>query len=271
MKIVIPMAGLGSRFKQMSDKNPDWVVPKPLIKVKGVPMIKWATSSFPFLQQNADDVDKPVKMSDLIFLVLRQHEDESGITQQLKDIFSPEVNIVVVEQLTRGAAETAYLAKKFINSEEDVIISDSDHHFDATPLWQAIVNKDPETVGILPVITPPDTKPTWSYVKMGEGKFVEEVKEKDKYLAANGGLGILGGYYFTHGRDFINETENMIADNDTAGEAHKQEFYVSQVYHRLLAKGKKIEIAKIEKGWVLGTPEQLEYFLNNFQGPLPIL
>src|SRR3989338_10805276 len=105
MKILIPMAGLGSRFKELAHLNPEYAIPKPFIPIKGVPLVKWATSSYPFLQQYPED-EKPVKYPDLIFIVLQVHEDEFGISEKLKKLYSPEINVVVIKNLTRGAAES---------------------------------------------------------------------------------------------------------------------------------------------------------------------
>ncbi len=267
MKIIIPMAGAGSRFKQISDQNPEYAVKKPLIKVKGVPMIKWATSSYRFLQQDSQE-NKPVKLSDLVFICLKEHDKEYGIGRELIRIYSSKIRIIWLESPTRGAAETALKASDFIEDNEDIIISDSDHYFDATPLWNSIQNKDENVVGILPVIKPPDTKPTWSYVRSPDGIHVTDVKEKDPKLALTG-YGILGGYYFSKSRIFKLETENMIKENDVSGQSDKKEFYVSQIYRRLLLKGNKIEMALIKAGWVIGTPEHLDYFLKTYKGNIP--
>lgn len=269
MKIVIPMAGLGSRFSELANEHPEYRVPKPLIQIKGMPMVKWATASYSsFLQQHVDD-DKPVKLSDLIFICLGEHERKFHIGQKLREFYSPDITVLFVEKLTRGAAETAYLAKEYINTDEDVIISDSDHHFDGAPLWEAINTKRPKTIGILPVITPQDQKPTWSYVVLDDKGYVIEVREKDAELAQRRAPGILGGYYFSHGKDFIDEAEQMIQNNHRTGEKDKLEFYVSLVYTRLLAKQAQIEVAVIQEGWALGTPNQLQYFIQNYRGPVP--
>ena len=42
LNIIMPMAGLGSRFE-----NSEYKLPKPLIDIKGKPMYAWATDSLP--------------------------------------------------------------------------------------------------------------------------------------------------------------------------------------------------------------------------------
>ncbi|KKL04319.1 hypothetical protein LCGC14_2617280, partial [marine sediment metagenome] len=58
MKIVIPMAGEGSRFSEAG-----YTVPKPLIEVSGKPMIQKVVENLPF-------------DADFIFLVRQEHLDQ---------------------------------------------------------------------------------------------------------------------------------------------------------------------------------------------------
>jgi choline kinase len=119
MNIVIPIAGRGSRFLIESDKKPEYKQPKPLIKIAGHEMVKWAISSLP-IRPN----DK------LIFIVLKEHVENSQIDRRLKDIYGENVKIVIVDKVTEGAACTALLAKEYINNDEPLLITDSDHYID---------------------------------------------------------------------------------------------------------------------------------------------
>lgn len=268
MKIVIPMAGRGTRFAQQVGRNPDYALPKPFILVKGVPLIRWATASFPFLQQYSGD-DKPVKFSDLIFICLQEHEEKFYIADRLRRLYSSDINIIFTPTITRGAAETVYLAKEFINSDEEFIESDCDHYSPLGSLWEARARKDPATVGILSVVQPPDVALEWCYVEMRTERFVHDIKEKDPILAASGARGAVGAYYFSHGKDFVKEVEEMIAENDVSGEPGKKEFYISQVYHRFCRKGYLVEVVNLPEAWMLGTPRHVDRFLQYYTGPIP--
>src|SRR3989344_6833498 len=116
MKIIFPMAGLGSRFQKVADKNPEYLKPKPFIDVKGQSMVRWATGSLPFL-----------KPKNVAFIILKEHNDAHGIEKNLKEIYSDAITVVVIPTLTRGAAETVLAAKSFIDPEDDLLISDTDH------------------------------------------------------------------------------------------------------------------------------------------------
>jgi hypothetical protein len=44
------------------------------------------------------------------------------------------------------------------------------------------------------------------------------------------------------------------------------EFYVCPVFNEAIGDGKKIRIKEIERMWGIGTPEDLNYFLEHYKG-----
>lgn len=273
MKIIIPMAGLGTRFAKVSDLNPEYKKPKPLINVKGLPMVRWATGSLPFVEHPGQKVEGPLKVSmkDLVFVILKKHNQEFALEQKLKEIYSDQVNIVVLDGVTRGAAETAYMAKEFLNPEEDVLFSDSDHYFDGKILQEVILNKDEQVAGIIPVFRAPnDGVAKWSYSLTKPGtNIIEKVAEKDPELMNKGAYANIGAYYFSKAKYFLQEVEAVIANNERFGEAGKGEFYIAPLYQKLLEKGMGLRAAILSEVWGLGTPSDLENFLENFKNEKP--
>lgn len=256
MIVVVPMAGRGSRFLEVANLNPEYSRPKPLITIKGKPMVKWAIESLSCLEVPSDN---------LVFICRRDHEDEFQISKSLKEIFAPDINVLFVEQITRGAAETVLIAKDYIDTDEEIIVSDSDHYFDGAPLCEAIKNKSSETAGVIPVFEPPDDEPKWSYTLFDENRVASAVGEKDAELMRKGAWANIGGYYFSKGRIFVEEAEEMIAKNEMYGAEGKKEFYLAPIYDCLIKKGHKVEVAKIPQVWGLGTPKDVEYFEKNFK------
>ena len=109
MKILIPMAGAGSRFAKEG-----YTFPKPLIDVNGKPMIQAVVENLDF-------------NNEYIFLVRKEHiKKYDGILDTLQRITNGRCSIVEVDGLTEGAACTALLAKDLIDSEEDLLIANSD-------------------------------------------------------------------------------------------------------------------------------------------------
>jgi len=252
------MAGRGSRFREQSVVNQEYLKPKPMIKIRKIPLILWAISSYP---------KNLIKAENLIFICLEEHQRDFQIGDFLKKYFGSAIKLIFLPEVTRGTAETALMAEKYLN-DEDVIFSDCDIFFDGNALITAIQNKSQKVAGILPVIKPKKGELRWSFALIGEGNRVLEVREKDPELAARGALGIIGSYYFSSGNIFVFEAKKMIEENDRSGTSGKEEFYFSQIYRRLIQSGKKVEAALISEMWSLDTPQDVDYFLNNFQGDL---
>ena len=256
MKIVLPIAGRGSRFKAQEDKNPEYGGPKPIINVKGYPMVRWATGSLPFIKHPDQNVDcgLVVKPEDLIFIALREHDEEYKISHVLKSFYGNGINIIFLDEVTRGAAETALAAKEFINNDEPVIISDSDHFFDGQALAQEIID-NPGVDGLIPVFKVLDGNPKWSFSRLGKDGFVDLVAEKQPISKwAN-----IGGYYFGKGSEFIKAAQEVV----DKGEYTNNEFYIAPIYNKIIQKGGKIKLAYPKYAHGLGTPEDLEYFIEN--------
>ena len=108
MKILIPMAGEGSRFIKEG-----YTFPKPLIDVKGKPMIQKVVENLDFA-------------SEYIFLVRKKHiEEYEGMIGTLRQITNNSCKIVEVDGLTEGAACTALLAREHIDCDDDLLIANS--------------------------------------------------------------------------------------------------------------------------------------------------
>ncbi len=254
MKLVLPIAGRGSRFKKEAERNPEFAKPKPLISVRGYPMVRWATGSLPFVEHRGQKVDGDVVVrgNDIIFVALQEHEDQYGIIRQLEEIYGEDVHIVLIPEVTRGAAETALCAKEFIAADEPLLISDSDHFFDGSTLLKGIL-ENPSIDGLIPVFQVPEGDTKWSFSRTGADGYVDLVAEKQPVSRwAN-----IGAYYFGKGSDFIEAAAETVAK----GEYTNNEFYIAPLYNKLIAKGGKVKTVFPKYVYGLGTPTDLDYFL----------
>lgn len=236
MNVLIPMAGAGSRFSQAG-----YTFPKPLIEVKGKPMIQVVVENL-----NID--------AHYIFLVQKDHYEKYNL-KQLLNLISPGCDIVQVDGVTQGAACTTLLAKEFINSTDPLLIANSDQFVE----WNSneclyAFTADEIDGGI---VTFKATHPKWSFAKVGINGLVERVAEKNP-ISDNATVGI---YYWKHGSDYVKYAQEMIDKNIRTN----NEFYVCPVFNQAIEDGKKIKIKQIDKMWGIGTPEDLEYFLNHFK------
>ena len=232
MKVLIPMAGAGSRFEKAG-----YTFPKPLIDVEGKPMIQTVVDNLNIDAQH-------------IFIVQKSHYEKYNLEDTLSRI-SADCKIVQVEGVTEGAACTTLLAKEYINDNEPLVIANSDQYVD----WDSnefmySMTGDSVDGGIL---TFKSTHPKWSYAKLGDDGFVCEVAEKKPISD----IATVGIYYWRKGSDYIRYAEDMITKDVRVN----NEFYVCPIFNQAIEDNKKIKIFNVEKMWGIGTPEDLQVFL----------
>ena len=236
MNILVPMAGGGSRFASAG-----YTFPKPLVEINGKPMIQTVVENL-----NIE--------ANYIFIVQKEHYEKYNLQYLLK-LIKANCKIIQVDGITEGAACTTLLAKEFINNDEPLITANSDQFVE----WNSneclyAFNADGIDGGIL---TFEATHPKWSFAKIGEDGFVSEVAEK-KPISNNATVGI---YFWKRGCDYVKYCEQMIEKDIRIN----GEFYVCPVFNEAINDGKKIRAKKIDKMWGLGTPEDLNYFLEHYE------
>jgi hypothetical protein len=69
----------------------------------------------------------------------------------------------------------------------------------------------------------------------------------------------VGMYYWKHGSDYVKYADQMIRKDIRVN----NEFYVAPVYNEAIESGAKIRIKDIDRMWGLGTPEDLNYFVDH--------
>jgi HAD superfamily hydrolase (TIGR01509 family) len=237
MNVLIPMAGAGSRFAEAG-----YTFPKPLIEVGNKPMIQVVTENL-----NID--------AHHIFIVQKEHYEKFNLEIVLH-LIKPECTIVQVDGVTEGAACTTLLAKEFINTDTPLVIANSDQfvEWNSNEVLYAFSTESVDG-GILCFQS---THPKWSYAKLDNDGWVDQVAEKSP-ISSNATVGI---YYYARGSDYVDCAEQMIEKDIRTN----NEFYVCPVYNELIERGGKVRIKNIERMWGVGTPEDLQNFLQNYQG-----
>ena len=249
LNIVIPMAGRGSRFV-----NAGYAKPKPFIDVFGRCMIEWVVHNL-----------TPYEPYNFIFIARREHE------KYIKEKMSFATNVIYVDEVTEGAACTVLLAEDIIDNEDGLLIANSDqlvgwnngdevrtngfHYWKESDNVQDMINyagNDDACIAIFP-----STHPKWSYAKLGEDGYVEEVAEK-KVISNNATVGC---YYFKRGRDFVTAAHSMIKKDIRVN----GEFYVCPIFNELVD-DHSVSVYEIHEMHGLGTPEDLEKFKKDFKG-----
>lgn len=235
LNVLIPMAGAGSRFEQAG-----YTFPKPLIEVKGKPMIQVVVENL-----NLD--------ANYIYVVQKAHREKYNL-DTLLNLITPGCKIVETEGLTEGAACTALLAKEFINSDAPLFFANSDQFVE----WDSneFMYRMQETNADGGIATFTATHPKWSFAKVDVNGLVTEVAEKNPISST----ATVGYYYWKNGSDFIKYAEQMI-DKDIRV---NNEFYVCPVFNEAIADCKQIRTFNTKAMWGLGTPEDLNIYLSSY-------
>ena len=234
LNVLIPMAGAGSRFEQAG-----YTFPKPLIDVKGKPMIQVVVENLNI-------------KANYIFIVQKSHREKYNL-DTLLNLITPDCKIVEVEGVTEGAAVTALMAKEYINNDQPLFFANSDQFVE----WDSneFMYKMNETQADGGIVTFKATHPKWSFAKVDENGLVTEVAEKNPISD----IATVGYYYWKHGSDFVKYAEQMIEKNIRVN----NEFYVCPVFNQAVEDCKQIRTFDVEGMWGLGTPEDLNYYLEN--------
>jgi dTDP-glucose pyrophosphorylase len=230
------MAGAGSRFEQAG-----YTFPKPLIDVKGKPMIQVVTDNLNI-------------KANFVYVVQKAHRKKYNL-DTLLNLITPNCKIVEVEGVTEGAACTALLAKEYIDNDKPLFFANSDQFVE----WDSneFLYKMNETEADGGIVTFKATHPKWSFAKVNEEGLVTEVAEKNPISDT----ATVGFYYWKKGADFVKYAEEMIEEEIRVN----NEFYVCPVFNQAIRDNKEIRIFNVDNMWGLGTPEDLKYYLENIK------
>ncbi|MDA5315456.1 glycosyl transferase family 2 [Vibrio cholerae] len=239
LNIVVPMAGRGSRFAKEG-----YALPKPLIDVHGKHMIELVINNL-----------KPRQAHKFIFVCQKQHIEEFN----LEDVFAracDNYETVGINGITEGAAVTVLKAREFFESDEPLMIANSDQWVDMDINDYLTDMVDRNLDGSMLTMKADD--PKWSYARVGSNGLVTEVVEK-VVVSDEATVGI---YNFRSGKEFCQLADEMIRQDIRSN----GEFYVAPVYTHLAQKGGKIGVFNIGEEangmYGLGIPSDLELFLS---------
>ena len=238
MKILIPLAGAGSRFFKAGYKDP-----KPLIDVSGKPMIQRVIENIG-LEENEH-----------IFIVQKQHMQKyPHMKKYLKQCVNSST-LVEINGLTEGAACTTLLAKDHINNDEPLLIANADQwvDWDSKHFQSYCEGLD----GCIPYFLSDSPKHSYSRVNYNTGN-ITQVAEKQ--VISN--FATVGMYYWAKGSEYVSCAEEMISKNIR----FNNEFYICPVYNILInSRGGIVKPYPVYEMRGMGTPEELNRFLTKLE------
>ena len=252
MIIIIPIGGIGQRFKENDYKNP-----KALIKVDKKEIIFHlidnlninSTISYIYIPYNIEYV---------------KYNFENLLTKRYPNY---KFKFMVLEQQTRGAAETIYKALQNLYAsqirypinivqmketfDKPILCLDSDNFYtnDIIKLW----NGENTVFSFLSK----DKNPIFSYLKTDENENILQIIEKEKISDK----ACVGAYGFNSYYELMDVCKYIISNNIM----QKNEFYTSGVIQFMLKKTQFKNISIDNKYYFsLGTPDQVKLYENTF-------
>jgi len=243
MHIIIPMSGIGKRFKEAG-----YTVPKPLIMIENKHIIHHIVNLFPGEHK-------------FTFICNDEHLRTTDMREILTNIV-PNCSIYEVSVNNRkGPVDAVLQAQTLIDDNEEIIVSYCDYgtKWDYTAFLNDIRRYDADGSiacyrGFHPHMLGSDN---YAFIKETD-LFMDAIQEKkpftenkmDEY-ASN------GTYYFKSGKIVKKYFQELVDKNIHVN----NEFYVSMVYQLMREDHLKIRIFEIEKMLQWGTPKDLEEYL----------
>jgi hypothetical protein len=166
----------------------------------------------------------------------------------LEDLYEG-CKVIEIDFLTEGSACTALLAKKYIDNDFPLIITNCDQiMWWDNKSFSTFVKNYPYD-GFVVTYTSKTIKN--SYVLLDRNGFASNFAEK-KVISS---ISLNGIHYWKHGKDFVFSAEKMISIN----ERYNNEFYIAPTYNSLIKINKKIGVYHIPNAQhnAVGTPEDL--------------
>lgn len=242
--IVIPMAGLSSRFKMAG-----FELPKYMLNAKGKTLFEHSVISF----------ERYFDTEDFLFIALDVNQTRAFVVEKCQQLGIKRFEVVILDTPTRGQAETVYLGLNAakVAADTPITIFNIDTFrpgFD----FPETFNKD-EVDGYLETFI--GRGKNWSNVlPVAEGStkvlLTAEKKEISQYCCT-------GLYYFKAAEIF-----NTVFEKDMQqGVVQMQggEFYIAPMYNKLIAQGLDIRFSVIQSKEVIfcGVPDEYFLFLNS--------
>ena len=232
MKILIPMAGLGSRFLTKSYNKP-----KPLIDINGTPMIIKAIKSL------------GIEDAKYLFVI-----SKNSYSENIKEEIQKSVNceFIEIDYLTEGPACSCLLFKEEINNDEELIVANCDQIMEWN--YKTFLLNVRQYDGA--VVTYHETTEKNSYAAINQIGLVTEIREKR--VISN--ISLNGIHYWKKGKYFVDSAEEMISEDDRADNG---EFYVGPTYNYMIKQGFEVGIYHIpnQMHHPVGIPEDLERYI----------
>ncbi|MCM2302049.1 MAG: sugar phosphate nucleotidyltransferase [Flavobacteriaceae bacterium] len=211
MKIIVPMAGIGSRLRPHT-----LTVPKPLTLIAGKPIV----------QRLVEDISKVVnqKIDEIAFIIGPVAKGFPSNTEEQLLAIAENLGTkgsVFIQEEALGTAHAIYQAASVLNGSCVVAFADT--------LFKADFKLDATADGVIWVKQVENPK-AFGVIKIKDGKITDFVEKPQEFVSD---LAIIGIYYFKKGEILLKEIQYLL-DNDIQ---EKGEYQLTNALENMKAKG----------------------------------
>lgn len=226
MKVVLPMAGFGTRLRPLT-----WSKPKPLVPVAGKPVLGHVLDMFVRLPD----------LEEVIFIVGFLGER----VQEYVERAYPALKARYVEQKELlGQSQALWLAREYLQGP--VLVSFVDTLIDAD--FQKLLKNQKDAIAYVKRAEDPRR---FGVVELGADGMVKRLVEKPEDRTNN--LVVVGCYFLPSGADLIAAVQTQMERGIRLGE----EYYLADALNLMLASGLRMRTKEVTSWEDCGKPETL--------------
>jgi glucose-1-phosphate thymidylyltransferase len=228
VKIIIPMAGLGTRLRPHT-----WSRPKPLLTVAGKAVLGHVLDMFSSLP-DSDNIE-------IVFIVgYLGDQAETYIHENYPNI---KAHFVVQEEM-KGQSHAIHLAKDFLHGPGIIVFVDTLIETDLSFLAK-------EEADAVTCVQPVSDPRRFGVAELGEDGYVRRLVEKPDDMSNN--LAIVGFYYFKDSSKLLEAIEEQIEQDIQL----KNEFFLADAVNIMLEKGLRMRTQTVKVWLDAGTADTL--------------
>lgn len=226
LKIVIPMAGLGTRVRPHT-----WSKPKPLMSLAGKTVLDHILATFNTLPGN--------QKYEYVFIVGHMADQ----VEKHMQTHYPQVKTYYVEQTEmKGQSHAIWLARQYLDGPMLMVFSDTLIETDLSTIPD-------ENADIVAWVKPVPDPQRFGVAQLGENGLITRLVEKPTDKSNN--LVLVGFYYFKDAQALLSAIEEQMERNIQL----KGEYFIVDAINIMLGRGMKARTQKVEVWLDAGVPQ----------------
>ncbi|NLC28842.1 MAG: nucleotidyltransferase [Chloroflexi bacterium] len=229
LKIIIPMAGLGSRLRPLT-----WSRPKPLVSLAGSTVLDHLLDSF----KSVPDHEK------VEFVFIMSPGQQDLIHSHMQKHY-PKMKVHYVEQPEKkGQSDALWHAREYLDGPALIVFSDTLIEND----FSCIANEELDSIAWVKAV--PDPR-RFGVVEVDSRGLVTRLIEKPNDM--NNNLAVVGCYFFNHGQKLVEAIKEQI-DRKIA---LRGEYYLVDAINLMLENRVTMRVEQVKVWLDAGTSEAL--------------